>query len=83
MRAYFGFFSIILFIFTFLVMEFFIIGNVAGPTDMTILLSGIGAAVLLALFSKKGRLKTILLSLYGILFTGYAAIVILFATSHM
>lgn len=64
-------------------MKFFVIGKVNGATGSAILLVGVGLSILTAVFSEKGKLKTIILSLYGILIVGFVTISILFAVSHM
>lgn len=83
MRRYLGIVSVIILISTFLVMQFTIVGKVGSPTDIIVLFIGIGLSIVTALFSEKGLLKTILLSLYGILIVGFIIMVIGFAVAHM
>ncbi|MBU9720276.1 MULTISPECIES: hypothetical protein [Bacillaceae] len=83
MRKYFGILSIIILILTILIMQFFVAGKVSGPTDMLILMIGVGLAILTALLSEKGRLKTIVLSLYAVLAVVFISVSIIFAVAHM
>lgn len=83
LRKYLGIVSIIIFISAFLIMQIFLIGKVSGAIGTAFLIIAVGISVLLALFSQKGRLKTTILSLYGVLIVGYITISILFAVAHM
>jgi hypothetical protein len=83
MRKYLGVASITIFILTFLIMQFFVVGKVSGATGSAILMFGAGLSIILALFSQKGRMKTIVLSLYGVLIVGFITISILFGVAHM
>ena len=64
-------------------MQLFVVGKVSGAMGSAILLVGVGISILSALFSNKGRLKTIVLSLYGVLIVGFLTISILFGVAHM
>jgi hypothetical protein len=83
MRNYLGVASITIFILTFLSMQIFVIGKVSGATGSAILMFGVGLSIVFALFSQKGRMKTIVLSLYGVLIVGFVTISILFGVAHM
>lgn len=83
MRKYLGIVSIITLISTTLVIQFFVAGKVSSPADIIILLTGAGLTIFTALFSEKGQLKTILLSLYGLLIIGFLLISIIFGVAHM
>ena len=74
MKKYLGVASISSFIFTFVFMQIFVVGKVSGGAGTAILMFGVGLSILLALFSQKGRAKTILLSLYGVLIVGFITI---------
>lgn len=82
MRKYLGIISIIIFVMTVLITEVFMTGKVSGGTATKFLLVGVGVSILLVIFSEKGRVKTIVLSLYGLLIAGFITIAILFALSH-
>jgi hypothetical protein len=83
MRRYLGVVSIFVFIVTILYTEVFLIGKVSGAQGTKLLLIGVGVSILLVIFSEKGRVKTIVLSLYGLLIVGFITIVILYGVSHM
>lgn len=59
MRKNLGLVSIIIFIVTILIMKFFMVGKVSGRVGTNFLLAGVGVSILLAIFSEKGRMKTI------------------------
>lgn len=75
--------SIIIFIVTFLIMKFFMEGKVSGMVGTNFLIAGVGVSVLLAIFSEKGRVKTIVLSFYSLLIVGFIMMVILYRVAHM
>ncbi|AVK85179.1 hypothetical protein C3943_17410 [Lysinibacillus sp. B2A1] len=83
MRTNLGLVSIIIFIVTILSMKFFMVGKVSGMVGTNFLIAGVGVSILLAIFSEKGRMKTILLSLYSLLIVGFIATGILFGVAHM
>lgn len=83
MRKHLALISVIVFILTILILQLFVVGKVAGSTGTNILLLGFVSAVLLAAFSEKGSLRTIVLSLYGLLVLGFIIMTVLFAVGHM
>lgn len=83
MRKHLAVTSVIIFILTILILQFFVVGKVSGATGTNILLVGFGSAVLLAAFSEKRRLKTVVLSLYGLIVFGFIVMTVLFAVAHM
>ena len=83
LKKYLGVASITLFILTFVFIQIFVIGKVSGGAGTAILTIGVGLSIILALFSQKGRLKTIILSLYGLLIGGFIIIAILLGSSGL
>lgn len=83
MRKHLAVTSVVIFILTILILQFFGVGKVSGATGTNILLFGFGSAVLLAAFSEKGRLKTMVLSLYGFILLAFIILSILFGVAHM
>lgn len=59
MRKYLGIVSIIILVKTYLILAYTFVGQVGGPTDTIVLLTGVGLSVLAALFSKRGSLKIV------------------------
>lgn len=82
MRKHLGVVSIIVFIVTILIMKFFMVGKVSGTIGTNFLMTGVGVSILLAIFSEKGRVKIIVLSLNGLLIVGFIALVIIFRVAH-
>jgi len=83
MRKHLVLVSIIIFIVTILIMKFFMVGKVSGMVGTNFLIAGVGVSVLLAIFSEKGRVKTIVLSLYSLLIVGFIIMAILYSVAHM
>ena len=83
MRKHLAIISLIVFILTILILQVFFVDKVSGPIGMNILLIGFGSAVLLAAFSEKRRLKTVMLSLYALIVLAVIIMSILFGVAHM
>ncbi|MGE7113769.1 hypothetical protein [Lysinibacillus sp. NPDC047702] len=64
-------------------MKFFMVGKVSGMAGTNFLIVGEGVSILLAIFSEKGRMKTIVLSLYSLLIVCFISMAILFGVAHM
>lgn len=64
-------------------MQLFVNGKLSGKTGTIIICTGIGMSILSALLSKKGRMKTILLSVYCVLILAFITVSILFGISGL
>ena len=64
-------------------MQLFVNGKLSGKTGTIILCTGVGISILSALLSERGRLKTILLSVYGVLLLGFITVSILVGISGL
>ncbi|RDI36882.1 hypothetical protein [Falsibacillus pallidus] len=80
MRKYLPFVSISILILTFVILEFYLVGNTNVPSMSGdyVLISGVVLSILSAILSKKGPFKRALLITYGCLIGGYLIIVIAF-----
>lgn len=78
MRKHLGVISIIVFIVTILIMKLFMVGKVSGTIGTNFLMAGVGVSILLAIFSEKGRVKIIVLSIYALLIVGFITMVAAF-----
>ena len=83
MRKYFGVTSIIIFILTIVIS--ILLGKLKyrGMLDEYVVMIGSVLVISTALFSRKGRFKTILLSIYGILIVGIILTSLLLGSSGL